>query len=903
MSSTPNRPREQGHHRETAVGRDIHRVRPLDPSLLEVRPDSDGIPEMGHVVQFYDDDAFLLDAVTQFIGVSLNAGGGGVVIATRAHLDEIEQRLRSRGLDVDAASEQGQYVALDAHKTRTQFLDDGWPHEVRFVDVVGAAIARAGQGRPRVHAFGEMVALMWAEGNHAAAIRTEQLWNDLATRLPFSLLCAYPIGCFGNAAHTPSFLQVCAEHSTVIPVETYTGLPTADERLRIIAQLQQRAQALEVEIAERKQLDDTLIDFLENATEGLQRIGPDGIILWANKAELELLGYAPHEYIGHHVAEFHADRAVIDDMLQRLSQGDSVRDQSARLLCRGGAVKDVLINANALFEDGKLIHTRCFTRDITAQTQADEARARLVAIVDSSDDAIVGKTLDGIIVSWNRGAEKIFGYTATEAVGRSIVIIIPPDRRGEEDEVLARIRRGERIDHYETERRAKDGRKVHISLSVSPIKNADGRVIGVSKIARDITERKRSEHEREELLARERAARAEAETASRVREEFLATLSHELRTPLNAMLGWARMLRSGHLDEAGRRRALEVIERNAQSQNQLIADLLDVSRIITGKMILTVRNVDLAGVVQDALDAVRPTAALKGIDVVAELEGNGEGVWGDPDRLRQVIWNLLSNALKFTPAGGRISASLTYRQGRAVITVSDTGRGIAPEALPLIFERFRQADSSTTRSYGGLGLGLSIVRHLVDLHGGTVWASSEGQGKGATFTVELRVGANPSRTAEGAQTTVAIRTEGVATPSVRLAGVHVLVVDDNPDTCELFRTILVQQGARVTFATSTYEAMRAFENAEPDVMVCDLGMPGRDGLEFIRYIRSHPAGRAVAAVAATAYAKPEDRERALAAGFDEYLSKPVEPVDLVEVIAKVARAKSVDLDAAASQDQ
>ena len=280
--------------------------------------------------------------------------------------------------------------------------------------------------------------------------------------------------------------------------------------------------------------------------------------------------------------------------------------------------------------------------------------------------------------------------------------------------------------------------------------------------------------------------------------------------------------------------------------------------------------------------------------VVAALEGNGEGAWGDPDRLRQVIWNLLSNALKFTPSGGRISASLTYRDGRAIITVSDTGRGISPEALPLIFERFRQADSSTTRSYGGLGLGLSIVRHLVDLHGGTVWASSEGHGKGATFTVELRLGTRPSRTPEGVQTQVAIRTEGVATPSARLSGLHLLVVDDSPDTCELFRTILLQQGARVTCVTSAYEAMRSFENAEPDVMICDLGMPGRDGLELIRYIRSHTAGRAVTAVAATAYAKPEDRERALAAGFDEYLTKPIEPVDLVEIIERVAGTHSSD---------
>jgi PAS domain S-box-containing protein len=380
------------------------------------------------------------------------------------------------------------------------------------------------------------------------------------------------------------------------------------------------------------QIERALTDFLEHTTEGFHRLGPNGIILWANRAELDLLGYAPHEYIGHHVAQFHADRAVIDDILQRLAGGESVRNHPARLVGRDGSLRDVVINASALFGDGHVVHTRGCTTDAIQQRETEETRARLGAIIESCDDAIIGKTLDGIITSWNPGAERIFGYTASEAVGRHITLIIPVDRHAEENDVLARLRRVERIDHFETERRAKDGRKVSISLSVSPIKDGGGRVIGATKVARDITQRKQAEQERERLLAGEKAARAEAEAAGRARDEFVATLSHELRTPLNAILGWARMLTSGQLDEQGTRRALEVIERNTEVQNQLIGDLLDVSRIITGKMTLILRRVDLASVLQDALDSVRPTAGLKRIEFEARLEPSREVAWGDGDR-------------------------------------------------------------------------------------------------------------------------------------------------------------------------------------------------------------------------------------------------------------------------------
>jgi PAS domain S-box-containing protein len=352
-----------------------------------------------------------------------------------------------------------------------------------------------------------------------------------------------------------------------------------------------------------------------------------------------------------------------------------------------------------------------------------EAALRLSAIVESSDDAIVSKDLNGVVMSWNRAAERMFGYTADEVIGRSITIIIPPERINEEDHVLGCIRRGVSVHHYETERRHKDGHLLQVSLTVSPIRTPEGTIIGASKIARDIGERNR-------LMA-------ELERVNRVKDEFLATLSHELRTPLNAILGYARLLRSGIVDESRRMGALETIERNATALAQLVADVLDVSRITSGKMRFDVEPCDLGAVMRSAVDSLRPALDAKGIELSQHVEAGSVVVKGDPNRLQQVFWNLLSNAVKFTPPGGRIDIAIT-RQGTTVrAAVRDSGRGIAPNLLPHIFERFNQGDNSTTRDVGGLGLGLALVRHFVEMHGGSVWAESDGPGKGATFTVDL----------------------------------------------------------------------------------------------------------------------------------------------------------------------
>ena len=454
--------------------------------------------ETDHFVQFYEADDFLLNSLGEYTAAALKAGEAAIVVATEEHREELEARLRKHGLDVAAAVECGQLILRDASETLSKFMVNGSPDSALFAGIVGDIIARAGEGRPCVRVYGEMVALLWAEGNYDAAIRLEELWNDLQQKHSFALFCAYPMNGFAGDGPGRGLPDVCTTHSRVIPAESYTAIGDSDERLREIILLQQKARSLEAEITERK------------------------------KAE-ELL--------------------------------------------------------------------------------------------------------------------------------------------------------------------------------------------------------------RSSLL-REQAARLEAEAAVRLKDEFLATVSHELRTPLSAILGWSAMLRTSKFDQPAVDRALETIERNARAQAQLVEDILDVSRIITGRLRLELRAVAPAAVIEAAVESVRPAAEAKSIRINLLIDYVGP-LLCDPARLQQVMWNLLANAVKFTPVGGCVTVSLRRDDSRALITVRDTGEGVSPEILPFIFDRFRQADGTTTRRHGGLGLGLAIVRHLVELHGGSVGADSPGVGKGTTFTVEL----------------------------------------------------------------------------------------------------------------------------------------------------------------------
>jgi len=654
-------------------------------------------------------------------------------------------------------------------------------------------------------------------------------------------------------------------------------------------------------------------------------------------------------------------------------------------------------------------------RDEEERRKTDRAQALLAEIVESSEDAIISKTLQGIILSWNSAAQRLFGYTADEAIGKSITIIIPHERLDEERFILERLQLGERIEHFETLRVAKSGQPVNISLTVSPVRDRDGNVVGASKIARDIsqrlrdeaalrereerfrtladaspflvwmagtdkrchyfnqrwltftgqsmedevengwaktihpadqqrcqdvytsafdarqdfeieyrrqrhggeyrwildhgvplfaspdvfvgyvgacldiTERKVIEKEREQLLKITQAARAEAEAANRIKDEFLATLSHELRTPLNAIMGWSSMLLNNKMNEETVARALETVNRNAQVQAKLIDDILDVSRIVAGNVRLESRPVELIGVIEAAIDVVRPAAEARSIGISKILDRSTGPVLGDANRLQQIVWNLLSNAVKFTPPGGSVTIQLKTVDSQVELIVSDNGEGISEEFLPYVFDRFRQADGTLTRSQKGLGLGLAIVRNLVELQGGTVSAQSDGAGKGSAFKVSLPLLSSGAKVLvpEG-QTADPARQRTYA--RLALAGLRVLVIDDEPDAREMLITMLSDCEAHVKSAGSAAQALLLLTDWQPDVLISDIQMPETDGYTFIRQLRAREAERGVyvPAVALTAHSKAEDRLCALEAGYQMHISKPVDLTELALAVATLA---------------
>lgn len=506
-----------------------------------------------------------------------------------------------------------------------------------------------------------------------------------------------------------------------------------------------------------------------------------------------------------------------------------------------------------------------------------------------------------MVTSWNRWLERRTGRAAAEAVGRHLLELYPElkarglDERYEEALAGHAFLVSHLLHRYLIPMPARVGEHEFAAMPqrarIAPL-SVDGRVIGTITVIDDVSERVASEQElRKQIEAQERA-RSAAERAVRVKDEFLATLSHEIRTPLNAVLGWARIMTERELEPELRTRALDSIYRNATVQARMIDDLLDTARIMAGKLRLHMEAVELVPVAIGALDALSPILESKRIELTQRLDPRVERVLGDPDRLQQVIWNLLSNAAKFTEPGGTIDVRLEQRGTEAVITVSDTGKGIEPEFLPFIFERFKQADTSSSRREGGLGLGLTLVRELVELHGGTVHASSAGRGKGATFVVQF-----PTVSAPEVREHPADAGPRTGTGAPPLAGVHALVVEDEADARDLLSAMLSASGARVTVAASSAAALRIIAEstaeARPNVIVSDIGMPDEDGYDLIRRIRGLPEeqGGGLPAIAVTGYSSGQDRVRALAAGFQVHVSKPVDPAALVAAISAVSVAR------------
>lgn len=572
-------------------------------------------------------------------------------------------------------------------------------------------------------------------------------------------------------------------------------------------------------------------------------------------------------------------------------------------------------------DEGAVIGGLCVVRDITDQRHAyelaHEAHQRLTFHVENSPLAVVEWDSDFCVSRWSESAERLFGWKAEEVLGKHVTDwkFVFADDVNEVVQLTSKQREGAETRGVLRNRNyTKSGAIVHCEWYNSVLNDDEGKLVSVLSLVLDVTARELAAQERAGALLREREAREEAEKADRLKDEFLATLSHELRTPLTSVLGWATLIRSGDIDEANYAVALETIERNARLQARLIDDLLDVSRIITGNLHLELRPIDLWPVVEAARDAVRPTAEAKDIQMRTSLAPSRCSIKGDSNRLRQVVWNLLLNAIKFTPRGGSVSTDLHCNEASVILTVSDTGEGIDADFLPHVFDRFRQAEGSISRRQGGLGLGLAVVRHLVELHGGSVSASSEGKGKGATFTVELPlvnqeegsvarnvevpadlkedvvpaiVAANPGQVKKGRATFPKEKTN----VEVSLSGINVLLVEDDVDARNLIHQLLELRGAKVTSAASAAEALKAFKVTIPDVLVSDIAMPDEDGYSLLRKVRSlpHERGGQIPAIALTGYASAKDKADTFAAGYQAHLAKPLEPADLITAIENVIR--------------
>jgi PAS domain S-box-containing protein len=568
-----------------------------------------------------------------------------------------------------------------------------------------------------------------------------------------------------------------------------------------------------------------------------------------------------------------------------------------RSLSTGGAERCVHARATvfARGEDGHVREVIGFLLDVTDARRAErdlrasEERLRLL-IEGARDFAILMLDPTGCIMSWNTGAERVLGFSEEEAVGQPFAILFTPEDRAAgapERELVEASRVGRAFDERWHVR--KDGSRLWGSGVTTALRESDGTLQGFVKVLRDETARRQAQTERDELLSREKAARRNAEDAIRVRDQFVATMSHELRTPLSAILLWTKLLQKGTIGMDRLEEGLEAIERSAEAQKQLINDLLDTSRIKAGKLRLDMRDTELAPLVKAAIDTIAPTAEAKRMRVEADLAKDVGNVWADPDRLQQVVWNLLTNAVKFTPSGGRVEVWLGRNGGEIELRVADTGKGIEPKFLERVFAPFSQVDTATTRLHGGLGLGMAISKEIVELHGGTIRVESPGLGQGTTFFVRL-----PLPEVGRAATVASIGAERAPVAEPDLAGVDVLLVEDRQETREALVSLLRDKGMQVTAVSTAAQALEAYEAKRPNVIVSDIGLPEEDGYMLIRRIRTLEVSRGsdpVPAVALSAYATENDARKSLRAGFQMHLGKPVEPDQLLWTLTQVIEQK------------
>ena len=606
--------------------------------------------------------------------------------------------------------------------------------------------------------------------------------------------------------------------------------------------------------------------------------------LAVNNAAIKRYGYSRAEVLAMTIDDIRPSQDVqvlrkyLENTNPHFNQAGEWRHQT-----KDGTVITVEITSNRLDFEGRravFVLANDITERKTAEKALRDSEDRYRDLVDNSHELICTHDLEGRVISVNPWASRVLGYPQERLLGMNIRDGLLPEYRDDFDKYLEKVK---------TEGSAKGVMKVRTASGevrmweyYNTLRTQGVETPIVRGMAHDATERRQA-------LEREKEARIEAEEANRVKDEFLSTLSHELRTPLTAIMGWSNLLLHGEVDATRQQQAIETIARNANSQCQLIDDLLEVSRIITGKLRLDFVGCELQPVIQAAAESLRPTADAKGVKLHVTLAQNLGMVMGDRERLQQVVWNLVCNAVKFTPAGGEVNVRLNRINSHLEIAVSDTGAGIHPDFLPHVFDRFRQADGSTTRAHGGLGLGLAIVRHLVELHGGVAVADSAGVGKGATFTVRFPL-MLPVEVPVHVDVDINRRLAVSEQPCVLLDGLRVLIVDDEEDARELVSVMLTKSGAAMKCASSSSEAMEIIESWRPDVLIADIGMPVEDGYGLIKRVRALPreSGGQTPALALTAYARTEDRVRALSAGYQVHLSKPVDRVELAAVVASLA---------------
>jgi PAS domain S-box-containing protein len=617
-----------------------------------------------------------------------------------------------------------------------------------------------------------------------------------------------------------------------------------------------------------------------------------------NDAMARMYGYeSANQIIGARIGDLliRSDPQTMAFLRAFKPSGYRLTDVETHEIDRYGNRKYFLNNLIAVQENGALVRGWGTQRDITTQKRAAEAlhssEERFKKAFHAGPDAmVISRISDGTILEVNDSFVSLTGYQRDELIGKSAAVlnlfVDPIDRQ----RAVTILREHNCVRDFEFAMRRRSGEVRLILFSAEPF-DLHGEHCWLT-IGRDITVSKQVEAERERLLLQEKEAREQAEAANRIKDEFLATISHELRTPLTAILGWVRMLMRNQLSESQARHALDVIEQNARTQSRLVDDILDTSRIINGKFTLDLKPVAVEPILQTAVDIIRPAADAKRIIMNIKTDGQISIVRGNPGRLQQVFWNLLSNAIKFTDEDGNIDIVLRQRRNHVEISIADTGIGIDPGFLPYVFDRFWQADSTSTRRYGGMGLGLAIVRHVVELHGGTVSASSPGKGRGSTFTVRLPIvltGLPPKRPEVASEPKLKAPKQAIQAENQRLQGVRVLAVEDDPDTLEMLKFVLAESGAEVRTAASTSEALSTLERWHPNALISDLAMPDEDGYDLIAKLRARgpEQGGDVPAAALSAYTTEEDRTRARAAGYQMHVSKPVDPEQLIAAVASL----------------